>query len=766
MDVRISFEDGIPILTLLGAFDAAGAQRFDDAAQTIETRMPSLVLDLAGVGYISSIGLRSLIALEKTLRARGGGLVIAGATRVVRQVLELTHLDTWLRSARDVREAVGYARSAAGPIAEHRVGACTIRVRTLDPGLCALEWWRGATGEQPAGDSLISVRVADLGFAFGVAGLGENAADARASLGLLMSTPAFAGVLPSVTGGLSDFIVGPASDAMPVHVASALGVTGKPTLVAAVTADTSIAFAEAMRHVVAIAAASRAVPRTIGFVARAASGSAEGILAVGVIGRDSDIVDDRGNTLLPAALRSRVPIDSDRTLTGVRVIVRENRSVAPAGFDGAELVRDPISADVLETIRQLANPDVLGSIAAIHGDDTLTRATVWLFLPSAVKPGAEKLLQIEVDGDVDWQPEWDTIVRRLFSDCRAATLTPLHGGFNSKTFRVVAYDREGRRTLPSVVKIGPTALTLREERAHREYVERFILNNGTTCLGNAEEGGWAGLRYNFLGVNGPESHLVWLRDHYLQRPTSELLPLFESLLTRVLKPWYAQPKWEQVWLYRDHTPLRLFPDLLEVAERELGVSCDDESFDCSELGLRLPNPFRFLKHEYPRRSAQSRLWYTAICHGDLNLQNVLVDERENLYVIDFSETRPRNAVSDFARIEPILKFEFTRLASDEDLRLLLELEAGLMSVARLGEPTPFVYRGNDPLVERAHAAIALLRRYADVVTLFEHDMTPYWLALLEWTYSVVAYKQVTPRQKRYAACSAALICRAIEASEA
>src|SRR5262249_41857814 len=60
----------------------------------------------------------------------------------------------------------------------------------------------------------------------------------------------------------------------------------------------------------------------------------------------------------------------------------------------------------------------------------------------------------------------------------------------------------------------------------------------------------------------------------------------------------------------------------------------------------------------------------------------------------------------------------------------------------------------------------LLRRYADVVTLFESDMTPYWLALLEWTYSVIAYRQVSPRQKRYAACSAALICRALEHSRA
>jgi len=97
---------------------------------------------------------------------------------------------------------------------------------------------------------------------------------------------------------------------------------------------------------------------------------------------------------------------------------------------------------------------------------------------------------------------------------------------------------------------------------------------------------------------------------------------------------------------------------------------------------------------------------------------VLVDERENLYVIDFSETGPRNVVSDFARIEPILNFEFPRLETNEDLRLLLEFEAGLTSVTRLSELPPLVYRGDDPLVSHAHAVITVLRRAADIVTLF------------------------------------------------
>ena len=53
-----------------------------------------------------------------------------------------------------------------------------------------------------------------------------------------------------------------------------------------------------------------------------------------------------------------------------------------------------------------------------------------------------------------------------------------------------------------------------------------------------------------------------------------------------------------------------------------------------------------------------------------------MDERDNIYVIDFSETRPRNIVSDFARLEPILKFELMPIENEADLRQMLQFERG------------------------------------------------------------------------------------------
>jgi hypothetical protein len=319
--------------------------------------------------------------------------------------------------------------------------------------------------------------------------------------------------------------------------------------------------------------------------------------------------------------------------------------------------------------------------------------------------------------------------------------------------------------LPTVLKIGGVALTEREEAANRKYVQTFILNNSTTLLGGAAAGDWAGLRYNFLGVTGPDSSLEWLRHHYQRRPVGDVVRLVDTLFTRVLKPWYGQPRWEPVALYAEHDPRRLFPTLCEAAAQVLGVSADAERLPCPELGTDILNPYYFLQHEFPRRRQRSRLWYTSICHGDLNMQNVLVDERDNIYVIDFSETRPRNIVSDFARLEPILKFEMVPIDGEADLRLVLQFERGLLSTTALNETPPMTYAGRDAAVDKAYQVITLLRRLADTATIFETDMVPYWLALLEWTLPVVVYRQASPWQKRYAALSAGLLCEAIARAE-
>ena len=735
------------MLTLAGRFDGSAAAVFDARTAALETAAVHWVLDFSEVNYLSSLGIRSLVTLEQRLKARAGGLVVAGMVPLVRRVIQISRLDGFLKTVATLDEALTAvsASAAVAPAAEIHLRRCEARVRHVSNTASTLEWWAPLGGSAASSDQLLSLSAGDLGVAFGVGALG--APGAAGAPGQMVSTPQFTAVLAAESDGITDFIVGDASKVVPVSVAAAWGLSGSPAAIVELENADGFPLIDALDELFS-GIPGLEPPAVLGFVMLAHThGTHPGLFATAIafdpaharatIDREMRL-DATGQTTLP----------SGRRLAGGAVTLH-----AGPDLDGAH--------DLHEAIRSQVTLDTLGRVVALPESFPVTKALVWVFAPRELRSGASKLLQVSLEGDGEWRAEWDAIVRHLYDDCQSVTLTPLHGGFMSSTFKAVAYDHDGRRTLPSVVKIGPTDVTRREIDANRNYVSRFILNNGTTVLGDAMHGEWAGLRYNFLGVNGPDSRLAWLYDHYQNRPVTEMVGLFERLFTRVLKPWYAQPKWEQVLLFRDHTPLRLFPALFETAEQVLALSVDSPEFDCPELGTRLPNPFWFLKSEYPKRAAESRLWYTAVCHGDLNLRNVLVDERDNLYVIDFSETRPRNVVSDFARLEPVLKFEMNVPESDEDVRQLVMFEEALTSVTALDQVPPFRYEGNDPRVSRAYAGISLLRRYADRATLFETDLVPYWLAMLEWTYPAVCYRQLSIRQKRYAACSAALICRSI-----
>jgi len=757
MKIALDADRPIPTLRLIGRFDGDGATAFDAFVDGLDPAAEHWILDFTGVEYLSSMGLRALLKAEKRLRARHGALVLAGVSRHVRHVLEMARLDTVLRIVPSVDAALVLVPS--GSVAPERAArslrdgrACA--VWPLD-GRSVLETWGrrpDAIAALPDADGLSTLTLADLAFAVGTGGLGATRQQASEATGPLLVARAFAGLRAPGTDAASDFVVPDRpSDAL-VHVASAIGVEGSPDLAVEISCERPFAIADLIDDVVAAARGNSSAPHpatAILALVRLADQPATAIVMVVVaegVSQDHDGFAGL-DEWLPAA-----------TVTGGRALI--GRTVRLSGA----VSLPAMTADPMEAIAQAATLDTLEDVADLDLAMRCSAALAWSFQPSRLREGREKLLAVNVEDGPPILDEWETIARHLYRDCRRVVLTPLVGGVMSNTFRVASYDEDGRRLLPTVLKIGGLALTEREEAANRKYVQTFILNNSTTLLGEAVAGDWAGLRYNFLGVNGPDSSLTWLRDHYQRRPASEVVALVRALFTRVLKPWYGQPRWEPIAFYAEHDPRRLFPTLCDAAAEFLGVSSDSERLPCPELGRDLLNPYFFLKHEFPKRSHRSRLWYTSICHGDLNMQNVLVDERDNIYVIDFSETRPRNIVSDFARLEPIVKFEQLPIESSDDLRRLLIFEQGLLSAPAL-DAVPNEYPGTSAAVDKAHEVIRLVRWLSDTATIFETDIVPYWLALLEWTLPVVVFRQCTDWQKRYAACSAGLICEAILRAE-
>jgi anti-anti-sigma factor len=73
-----------------------------------------LVLDLAGVDYISSAGLRSLLVVAKKVQAANGCLVLCGLTPMVLNVMSISGFQQLLKIFVTEEEAVAAAATVPG----------------------------------------------------------------------------------------------------------------------------------------------------------------------------------------------------------------------------------------------------------------------------------------------------------------------------------------------------------------------------------------------------------------------------------------------------------------------------------------------------------------------------------------------------------------------------------------------------------------------------------------------------------------------------
>lgn len=90
MTITQTTSNGITVLAPSGRIDTNTSATLDAAVrEVVDAGARALVVDFAGVEYISSAGLRVLLVLAKRMRELQGRLVLCGMGQPVRQVFQL-----------------------------------------------------------------------------------------------------------------------------------------------------------------------------------------------------------------------------------------------------------------------------------------------------------------------------------------------------------------------------------------------------------------------------------------------------------------------------------------------------------------------------------------------------------------------------------------------------------------------------------------------------------------------------------------------------
>jgi anti-anti-sigma factor len=737
-EITLHSEQSIPCLIPVGRIDTVNSTVFDKAVQQQTDKGQHLIIDLSRCNYLSSTGIRVLLSAFKRLKAKGGLLIIAGIMPEVFQVFEMAGLHQLFCFAENNTAAASEIYKTKHKESESSNlmfdGQKVQFHHSHKTGTPALLW----KDEGIAGYN-------ELGFSIGSGTPADQQLEAINADGLFVATGNCAGFIPYDKTLSPDFRI--------THNPAQAGILIKQ----AISFGTSPAGWFRMFKPSASTLGQMAVDiyRNRGQILP----GSQGALAFVTANFNAGIPGISFSLIVDGPLKEKQYLN----LQGSTQLTNEGLSIIGATFDCEELVQpseNPSIERIMKEVLTLEN--VLGS-RPIDPEELLSYPLVWVFVTEGVDQASAHRIELELPEEGFSEPGKPFLARRLYNDSKRVIIKPLHGGFSAQTFQVASYDNDGRKLRPTVLKIANRAMITREAERCQKYASPYILNNSAQVLGTEFFGDMGALRYNFVGIGGEQTQLKWLTHYFDTWPVEKLLPLFDKTFVQILKPWYGQPVREAIHPFNDHDPtFTFFPHLLDTAEKVFSISCDEPYFTVEQTGQRLVNPYWFLKHEYKRRRETTIDYYTAICHGDLNMQNILLDQDMNVYLIDFSETKPRSVVSDFARLEAIFMVERAPLENDEEMKAMIDFANRLYGIDGLDQFPENSYNGKHPEIVERNVALALkMRDYALKSSLGSKDLAPYYIAMLEWVLPMVCFQSLNQKEKYFSRVVAGLLCKKV-----
>jgi anti-anti-sigma factor len=108
-------DDGVAHVALGGRFDIAGAQQVDSLFSALANSSKGLIVDLANVSFLASLGVRTLMLSAKTLIRRGAEMAVCGADENVEKVLRSTGFDEIVNLYPDFESAKAELTSKLAP---------------------------------------------------------------------------------------------------------------------------------------------------------------------------------------------------------------------------------------------------------------------------------------------------------------------------------------------------------------------------------------------------------------------------------------------------------------------------------------------------------------------------------------------------------------------------------------------------------------------------------------------------------------------------
>lgn len=197
---------GVSVITLAGRLDAHGATEVEPTLPP-EKSGETVILDMAGVTYLSSAGVRVFVALHKRLNAVGGRMFLAAVQPYCREVLRISGLEQVFAIFETTDAALAEA-SGGAERQSHACGTFVFHAGSSEPGAIAvLGNIEDVLASRITEDQVVPRKFSAMEYSLGLGALGPDAASVMPYIGEMMTIGGTMVWLPTDGNDTPDFLV-------------------------------------------------------------------------------------------------------------------------------------------------------------------------------------------------------------------------------------------------------------------------------------------------------------------------------------------------------------------------------------------------------------------------------------------------------------------------------------------------------------------------------------------------------------------------------
>lgn len=389
-------------------------------------------------------------------------------------------------------------------------------------------------------------------------------------------------------------------------------------------------------------------------------------------------------------------------------------------------------------------------------------------------PSSELMSQIadDVNWSMTYKPDTKLLTMqlldlfgKLFLEAKRLDVSKLKPGLTGAAVIRVRPTWEHGPGTSFVAKVGRDDKIRVEAERHEQYVLRYLPPNTIANVNGVEYTRLIGiLLYTFT-----ENDMVPLKEFdefYEAQPPQTVIASLRNLFETTCLHWYDDSR-SQV---EEKNLSQLYYDAFRFDRKKLNqriqvvlpeFDANAPTYKFEQSGIEGINPLYWLAQHQDECELPI---YHSITHGDLTGRNIMVDQTNKCWLIDFSRTYNSHIMRDFVILETDIKY---RLMPELTAPEFLMLEKALLDIDDTGQAQTMVVRLS-PEMMKATRIINALRSFAikfastgemnsNLASRKEH-----LISLLMGTLNVVRLRHVKEERKLQAMLSASLICAELD----